>query len=113
MIEAAKSLAPEIEFHMGDAEALAFEDESFDGVISTYGVMFAARPEDAARELTRVCKKGGRIGLLTGCQAASEGFFAMMKPYLPPPPSPAPPSPFAWGRPEMSPLLAGSGAHAG
>ncbi len=101
VIEAAKSLAPEIEFHVGDAEALAFEDESFDGVLSTYGVMFAARPEDAARELSRVCKKGGRIGLLTWVPGGPvEGFFAMMKPYLPPPPSPAPPSPFAWGRPE-------------
>jgi ubiquinone/menaquinone biosynthesis C-methylase UbiE len=86
VIEAAKSLAPEIEFHVGDAEALAFEDESFDGVTSTYGVMFAARPEDAARELTRVCKKGGRIGLLTWVPGVPvEGFFAMMKPYLPPP----------------------------
>jgi len=101
VIDAAKSLAPEIEFHVGDAEALAFEDESFDGVTSTYGVMFAARPEDAARELTRVCKKGGRLGLLTWVPGGPvEGFFAMMKPYLPPQPSPVPPSPFAWGRPE-------------
>jgi len=101
VIAAAKSLAPNIEFRVGDAEALAFEDGSFDGVTSTYGVMFAARPEEAARELTRVCKKGGRIGLLTWVPSGPvEGFFSMMKPYLPPPPSPPPPSPFAWGRPE-------------
>jgi SAM-dependent methyltransferase len=108
VIEAAKSLAPEIEFRIGDAEALAFEDQSFDGVTSTYGVMFATRPEDAARELTRVCKKGGRIGLLTWVPGgAVEEVFAMMKPYLPPPPSPAPPSPFVWGRPERVQQLLG------
>jgi hypothetical protein len=63
--------------------------------------MFAARPKDAARELTRVCKKGGRVGLLTWQPGgAVEGLFGVMRPYLPPPPSPAPPSPFEWGRPE-------------
>ena len=38
---------------------------SFDVVTSTFGVMFVARPEDAARELARVCKKGGRLGICT------------------------------------------------
>ena len=101
VIEAAKTLAPSIDFRVGDAEALEFEDESFDGVTSTFGIMFAARPEDAARELTRVCKQGGRIGLLTWQPGGSvESFFNVMKPYLPPTPSPAPPSPFEWGSPE-------------
>ena len=54
-----------------------------------------------ARELIRVCKKDGRIGLLTWQPGgAVEGLFGVMRPYLPPPPSPAPPSPFAWGCPE-------------
>jgi SAM-dependent methyltransferase len=101
VVEAAKALAPSIDFRVGDAEALEFENESFDGVTSTFGIMFAARPEDAARELTRVCKKGGRIGLVTWQPGgAVEGFFSVMRPYLPPAPSPAPPSPFEWGRPE-------------
>jgi SAM-dependent methyltransferase len=101
VIEAAKTLEPSIDFRVGDVEALEFEDDSFDGVTSTFGIMFAARPEDAARELTRVCKQGGRIGLLTWQSGgAIEGFFNVMKPYLPPSPSPAPPSPFEWGRPE-------------
>jgi SAM-dependent methyltransferase len=101
VIEAAKLLAPSIDFRVGDAESLEFENESFDGVTSTFGIMFAARPEDAARELTRVCKQGGRIGLVTWQPGGVvEGFFNVMKPYLPPPPSPAPPSPFEWGRPE-------------
>jgi SAM-dependent methyltransferase len=110
VIEAAKTLAPSIDFRIGDAEGLEFEDRSFDGVTSTFGIMFAARPEDAARELTRVCKKGGRIGLLTWLPGgAVEGLFGVMRPYLPPRPSPAPPSPFAWGRPEGVRALLGDG----
>ena len=101
VIEAAKTLAPSIDFRVGDAESLEFENESFDGVTSTFGIMFAARSEDAPRELTRVCKSGGRMGLVTWQPGgAVEGFFNVMKPYLPPPPSRAPPSPFEWGRPE-------------
>jgi len=96
VIEAAKILAPSIDFRVGDAESLEFENESFDGITSTFGIMFAARPEDAARELTRVYKQGGRIGLVTWQPGgAVEGFFNVMKPYLPPPPSPAHPHPLS------------------
>ena len=50
VIEAAKELAADIDFRVGDAEQLDFPDEAFDIVTSTFGVMFVARPEDAARE---------------------------------------------------------------
>jgi ubiquinone/menaquinone biosynthesis C-methylase UbiE len=63
VIEAAKALAPDIDFRVADAEALPFEDASFDAVTSTFGVMFVAQPEIAAREMARVCKRGGRLGL--------------------------------------------------
>jgi ubiquinone/menaquinone biosynthesis C-methylase UbiE len=46
-----------------DAEALPFQDGSFDGVVSTFGVMFAPNQKKAASELLRVCKPGGLIGL--------------------------------------------------
>jgi SAM-dependent methyltransferase len=109
VIEAAKILGPSIDFQVGDAESLEFEDRSFDAVTSTFGIMFAARPEDAARELTRVCKKGGRIGLLTWQPGGVvENLFGVMRPYLPPPSSPAPPSPFEWGRPEGIQALLGN-----
>ena len=52
-----------IEFREADAEALPFEDGSFDVVVSTFGVMFTPDQERAAAELTRVCRPGGRIGL--------------------------------------------------
>jgi SAM-dependent methyltransferase len=101
VIEAAKALAPEIDFQVGDAEALPFAPASFDAVASTFGVMFVARPEDAARELARVCKKGGRLGLVTWVPGDTvEGLFKVMKPYMTPPAGNPPPSPFEWGRPE-------------
>jgi SAM-dependent methyltransferase len=101
VIEAAKTLAPEIDFRVADAEALPFEDASFDVVTSTFGVMFVAQPEIAARELARVCKRGGRLGLVTWVpEGTVTGIFQTMRPYMPPPPANPPPSLFEWGRPE-------------
>lgn len=50
-------------FKEGDAEALAFPDETFDVVLSTFGSMFAPNQEKAANEMVRVCRPGGKIGL--------------------------------------------------
>jgi SAM-dependent methyltransferase len=87
-----------IRYREGDAEDLPFEDESFDAIVSTYGVMFASQPEAAAREMARVCRPGGRIALTTW---TSDGnvfkMFQVMKAYMPAPPAPAPASPFEWG----------------
>jgi SAM-dependent methyltransferase len=113
LIEAAKAAAAEarlsIDFRVGGAEKLPFEDQSFDAVISTCGVMFVRHPEAAAEELARVCRKGGRIGLTTWpANGTVSGLFKVMKPYMPAPPSPAPPSPFEWGDPERVKQLLGS-----
>jgi len=90
-----------IEYQIGDAESLAFNDGEFDAVVSTFGVMFASRPEAAAAELARVCRKGGRIALTTWFSDGTVfDMFQVMRRHMPPPPSPAPPSPFAWGRKE-------------
>lgn len=90
-----------ISYEIGDAEHLPFEDGQFDAVVSTCGVMFASRPEAAAAELARVCRRGGRIALTTWLSDSTVfEMFMVMKPYMPPPPSPAPPSPFEWGRTE-------------
>jgi ubiquinone/menaquinone biosynthesis C-methylase UbiE len=53
----------EIDFREADAEALPFDDGSFDAVLSGFGVMFAPDQERAAAELLRVCRPGGVIGL--------------------------------------------------
>jgi SAM-dependent methyltransferase len=101
VIEAAKRIAPDIDFQVGDAEELAFPDGSFDVVTSTFGVMFVARPEDAARELARVCRKGGRLGICTWPPGDTlEGLFKVMRPYMTRPPASPPPSPFEWGKPD-------------
>ena len=50
-------------FQVADAEELPFADGAFDAVVSTFGVMFAPDQENAAAELVRVCRSGGRIGL--------------------------------------------------
>jgi SAM-dependent methyltransferase len=93
----AKAEGLEIEYEIGDAEKLPYPDASFDAVVSTFGVMFVSRPEAAAGELARVCRKGGRIGLATWPPDGSvHNMFVLMSAYAPPP-TPSPPSPFAWG----------------
>ncbi|NOT34580.1 MAG: class I SAM-dependent methyltransferase [Candidatus Eisenbacteria bacterium] len=105
LLEAARANATaaglSIEYQLGDAENLPFSDGEFDAVVSTCGIMFATRPEAAAAELARVCRKGGRIALTTWLSDSNVfEMFKVMKAYMPPPPNPAPPSPFEWGRTE-------------
>jgi SAM-dependent methyltransferase len=52
-----------IRFDLGEAERLPYADSSFDVVSSAQGVIFAFDPRAAARELARVCRPGGRLGL--------------------------------------------------
>src|SRR6266699_5151480 len=59
----AKAESLKARFIEGDAEALPFEDASFDVVTSLVGAMFAPRPELVARELLRVCSPGGTIAM--------------------------------------------------
>ena len=108
VIEAAKTLGPDIDFRVADAEAQPFADASFDAVTSTFGVMFVAQPQIAAREMVRVCRTGGRLALLTWVpEGAVTGKFQTMRPYMPPPPANPPPSPFEWGRAERIQELLG------
>jgi ubiquinone/menaquinone biosynthesis C-methylase UbiE len=85
-----------IEFKEADAESLSFDDASFDAVVSTFGVMFTPNQAQAASELARVCKRGGRIGLANW---TPEGFigqvFKTLGKYLPPPAGAK--SPALWG----------------
>jgi SAM-dependent methyltransferase len=93
----AAGLGADVEWHLGDAEALPFADGEFDTVLSCVGVMFAPHHEASAGELVRACRPGGTIGLLSW---TPEGFigqlFAAMKPYAPPPPPGTQPPPL-WG----------------
>ena len=86
-----------IDWVTADAEALPFEDEAFDVVMSAIGVMFAPHHQDAADELVRVCRRGGTLGLLSWTPEGMLGaLFRMMGPFAPPPPPGASPPPL-WG----------------
>jgi len=86
----------EMTFAHADAEALPFEEESFDVVLSTFGVMFAPDQEAAAKEMARVVRKGGRIGLASWTPGGFIGqLFKLIGTYAPPPPGL--PSPALWG----------------
>ena len=58
----AEAAGVDLEWHVGDAEHLPFDDDSFDAVTSCVGVMFAPHHQQAADELVRVCRPGGPIG---------------------------------------------------
>lgn len=97
VIEAAKELSTNIDFRVGDAEALPFPDDHFDAVISTFGVMFARDPEAVARELARVVRPGGRVSLANWAIGGSvHDMFQLIRSYKPAEKNPAP-SPFEWG----------------
>ncbi len=89
----------EVEFVEGDAEQLPVEDASFDVVISVFGSMFAPDQEQAAAELLRVCKPGGRIGMANWTPTGFTGqMFATTVKHAPPPPGVLPP--ILWGTQE-------------
>jgi ubiquinone/menaquinone biosynthesis C-methylase UbiE len=88
-----------ITFQVGDAEKLHFPDGSFDAVLSTFGVMFAPNQEEAAQELLRVCRSGGKIGMANWTPDSFIGtMFRTIAGYVPPPPTLKPPT--LWGTEE-------------
>ncbi len=95
----AVDLGLDIKFDHGDAEAMPYDDDSFDLVMTMFGAMFAPRPEVAASEMLRVCKSGGRIAMANWTPTGVAGqMFALAGKYLPP--SPVPP-PVQWGDPDI------------
>ena len=61
--EAAAARDVRVEFAVGDAQALPFEDGAFEGVASAFGIIFAPDRVRASAELARVCRSGGSLGL--------------------------------------------------
>jgi ubiquinone/menaquinone biosynthesis C-methylase UbiE len=83
-------------FQEADAENLPFADGSFDVVLSIFGVMFTPNQEQAAKELMRVCRSGGKIGLVNWTPESFIGnVFRTIGKYIPPAPGVKPPS--LWG----------------
>ena len=78
----------QITFDEGDAEALPYDDDSFDIVTSAVGVQFVPRADAVADELRRVCRPGGKIVLVNWTKDGLIGsLFAIMSKYLPAPPA--------------------------
>lgn len=85
-----------IMFGEGDCEHLPFDNGAFDAVLSTFGVMFAHEQRQAATELLRVCRPGGKVGMANW---TPEGFvaetFRKIGEYVPPPATM--PASIVWG----------------
>jgi ubiquinone/menaquinone biosynthesis C-methylase UbiE len=85
-----------VQFQVADVEALPFDDRSFDVVLSTFGVMFAPDHRQSSREMLRVLRSGGRIGMANW---TPEGFigrlFKLIGAHVPPPAGVK--SPALWG----------------
>ena len=103
MLEAAEALSsgfePRPDFRQAAAEALPFEDQSFDGVISTYGIIFSGEPSKAVAEMARVLGPGGRFALATWADEPDgyiAHFFGLLGEWSDAPPPPT--SPLNWGR---------------
>jgi len=91
----AQAEALKARFFEGDAEALPFEDASFDVVVSLIGAMFAPQPELVARELLRVCAPGGTIAMANWTREGFVGqMFRTFAKFIAPA---AVPSPVLWG----------------
>ena len=92
----AKAEGLDVQFQVADVEDLPFADGSYDVVLSTFGAMFTPDHTRPAREMLRVVRSGGRIGLANW---TPEGFigqlFKVIGAYLPAPEGLK--SPALWG----------------
>jgi ubiquinone/menaquinone biosynthesis C-methylase UbiE len=97
-----------LECREADAEALPFDDGSFDVALSTFGAMFTPHQEQTAAELLRVVRSGGRIGLANWTPSGFVGqMFKIVGRYVPPPAGVR--SPLEWGTTErLTELFAGA-----
>lgn len=101
LIDFARARAAEagvdVEWVVGDAEQLPFEDGSFDRVTSTFGTMFAPNHRRAADELVRVARPGAAIAVAAWTPEGMNGeMFKTLGAHLPPPPPELQP-PVRWG----------------
>lgn len=91
--------ATSVEWKQGDAEDLPFQQGEFDAVLSSFGHVFAPRPDVVAKEIVRVAKSGGRVAFVTHTpENVVARLFAAQAQHVPPPQGV--PSPMQWGAPE-------------
>jgi ubiquinone/menaquinone biosynthesis C-methylase UbiE len=91
----------DVEWVVGDAEELPFEDDRFDCAASVFGAMFAPRPDRVAAEMFRVVKPGGTVGMANwGHYGFQSEMFELLTSFGPPPPADIP-HPRDWGMEEV------------
>ena len=83
MIEGARRAAARLgytnaHFDVASAETLPFQSDSFDAVVSRFGVMFFPSPVNAIREILRVLKPGGKLTLAAWHFAERNPFFYVL-----------------------------------
>jgi SAM-dependent methyltransferase len=79
MLSVAARKAPHMEWREGRAEALPFDDHSFDAVVSQFGLMFFEDWQAALREMLRVLKPSGHLAIAVwGSLESSAGYAAMV-----------------------------------
>jgi ubiquinone/menaquinone biosynthesis C-methylase UbiE len=101
--KARAALGDEVQLDLADAQELPYDDATFDVVVSCFGVIFAPDRERVARELARVCRPAGRLGLTAWLPDVD--LDAAWEPFVGSEPMPVD----SWGDPaEVERLLGGS-----
>jgi SAM-dependent methyltransferase len=77
MVVEARQRYPQAEFRQGDAEALIFDDASFDAVICPFGLLHMPEPDKAIAEAFRILKSGGRFAITVWCAADKHEMYAL------------------------------------
>ena len=118
LIDAARarfgSAGLDAELVVGDAENLPFDDNSFDRITSTFGVMFAPRHQVAADELVRVARPGAAIAITAWTPTGLNGrMFKLLGAHMPPPPEGFVPPVMCGEEDYVKALFSASGLEAG
>jgi ubiquinone/menaquinone biosynthesis C-methylase UbiE len=123
MVAAARRTADELgfrntQFDVASADRLPFPADTFDSVISRFGVMFFPSPVDAVREMLRVLKPERKLALAVWGSAETNPFFNTISRVIDrfvdsPPLAPDAPEPFRFATPDkLREVLTEAGAMA-
>lgn len=78
MISEALSLFPNLDFRVGDAEALHFPDESFDAAVCAFGLLHLPNAQRGLAEAHRVIKPGSAYAFSVWCAPEKARLFGLL-----------------------------------